>query len=96
MRKKVVMLGEMGVGKTSIVRRVVLDQFVYVGQVGTQKMAVNLAKGVFRFTTGALDKNAYNIATPTAAIGVGSTGIGATGAGASMTGAAAGVRKRRR
>ena len=33
-------------------------------------MAVNLAKGVFRFTTGALDKKAYTISTPTAAIGV--------------------------
>jgi Ras-related protein Rab-5C len=36
MRKKVVMLGEMAVGKTSIVRRVVLDQFVgnYKGTIG--------------------------------------------------------------
>jgi hypothetical protein len=33
-------------------------------------MTVNLAKGVFRFTTGALDKKAYEITTPTAAIGV--------------------------
>ena len=33
-------------------------------------MAVNLAKGVFRFTTGALDKRAYTISTPTASIGV--------------------------
>ena len=41
-----------------------------MGNVGTQKMAVNLAKGIFRFTTGALDKKAYNIQTPTAAIGV--------------------------
>jgi hypothetical protein len=57
----------LAVGPTS---RVVLDQFVYVGHVGTQKMAVNLAKGIFRFTTGGLDKNAYNIETPTAAIGV--------------------------
>jgi hypothetical protein len=57
----------LAVGPTS---RIVLDQFVYVGNVGTQKMAVNLAKGIFRFTTGALDKKAYNIQTPTAAIGV--------------------------
>lgn len=36
MRKKVVMLGEMAVGKTSIVRRVVLDQFAgnYKGTIG--------------------------------------------------------------
>ena len=33
-------------------------------------MTVNLVKGVFRFTTGALDKKAYTISTPTAAIGV--------------------------
>jgi hypothetical protein len=52
------------------ISRVVLDQFVYVGQVGAQKMAVNLAKGIFRFTTGALDKKAYVISTPTASIGV--------------------------
>ncbi len=45
-------------------------------------MAVNLAKGVFRFTTGALDKKAYTISTPTAAIGVRGTvlDIGVQGA----------------
>ena len=47
-----------------------LDKFVYVGESNGQKMTVNLAKGVFRFTTGALDKKAYEITTPTAAIGV--------------------------
>lgn len=57
----------LGVGPTS---RVTLDQFVYVGEANGQKMAVNLAKGVFRFTTGALDKRAYTISTPNAAIGV--------------------------
>jgi hypothetical protein len=57
----------LGVGPTS---SVTLDQFVYVGEVNGQKMAVNLAKGVFRFTTGALDKRAYTISTPNAAIGV--------------------------
>ena len=35
-----------------------------------QELTVNLAKGVFRFTTGALDKKAYTISTPTASIGV--------------------------
>ena len=34
-------------------------------QVNGQKMTVNLAKGIFRFTTGALDKKAYTIATRT-------------------------------
>jgi hypothetical protein len=57
----------LGVGPVS---HVTLDQFVYVGESNGQKMAVNLAKGVFRFTTGALDKKAYTISTPTAAIGV--------------------------
>jgi hypothetical protein len=57
----------LGVGPVS---RVTLDQFVYVGESNGQKMTVNLAKGVFRFTTGALDKKAYEITTPTAAIGV--------------------------
>ncbi len=57
----------LGVGPVS---RVTLDQFVYVGEANGQKMAVNLAKGVFRFTTGKLDKSAYIISTPTAAIGV--------------------------
>ena len=57
----------LGVGPTSSVK---LDQFVYVGQSNGQKMTVNLAKGVFRFTTGVLEKKAYEITTPTAAIGV--------------------------
>jgi hypothetical protein len=52
------------------VSRVTLDRFVYEGAAGAQKVTVNLAKGLFRFTTGALDKKAYTINTPTAAIGV--------------------------
>jgi hypothetical protein len=52
------------------VSRVTLDRFVYSGDPGAQKVTVNLAKGVFRFTTGGLDKKAYTINTPTAAIGV--------------------------
>jgi hypothetical protein len=57
----------LAVGPTS---RVVLDRFVYEGDLGAQKVSVNLAKGIFRFTTGGLDKKAYTIDTPTAAIGV--------------------------
>ncbi len=57
----------LAVGPTS---RIVLDRFVYEGNPGAQKVAVNLAKGLFRFTTGSLDKKAYTITTPTAAIGV--------------------------
>ena len=57
----------LAVGPTS---RVVLDRFVYEGDPGSEKVAVGLAKGLFRFTTGNLDKKAYTINTPTAAIGV--------------------------
>jgi hypothetical protein len=57
----------LAMGPTS---RVTLDQFVYAGEVNGQKMTVNLAKGIFRFTTGALDKRAYTISTSTASIGV--------------------------
>jgi hypothetical protein len=52
------------------VSRVVLDRFVFDAAPSSQAMAVNLAKGVFRFTTGSLDKSAYSITTPTASIGV--------------------------
>ncbi len=57
----------LAVGPTS---RIVLDRFVYEGDPSAEKVAVGLAKGVFRFTTGSLDKRAYTITTPTAAIGV--------------------------
>jgi hypothetical protein len=57
----------LAVGPTS---RIVLDRFVYAGAPSAEKVAVNLAKGIFRFTTGELDKRAYTITTPTAAIGV--------------------------
>lgn len=52
------------------ISRVVLDRFVYDGGEGGQTVAVKLTKGLFRFTTGALDKKAYSVTTPTAAIGV--------------------------
>ena len=57
----------LAVGPTS---RIVLDRFVYEGDPNAEKVAVGLAKGLFRFTTGNLDKKAYTITTPTAAIGV--------------------------
>src|SRR5271165_1462836 len=57
----------LAVGPTS---RIVLDRFVYEGDPSAEKVAVGLAKGVFRFMTGSLDKRAYTITTPTAAIGV--------------------------
>lgn len=49
---------------------VVLNQFVYAGGSTAQAIGVNLVRGAFRFTTGASDKNAYRINTPTATIGV--------------------------
>ena len=52
------------------VSRVVLDRFVFDAEPSSQTMAINLAKGVFRFTTGVMDKGAYSIETPTAGIGV--------------------------
>lgn len=52
------------------ISRVLLDRFVYDETKTAQSMAIKLTKGVFRFTTGVLDKNAYSVTTPTAAIGV--------------------------
>ncbi len=49
---------------------VVLNQFVYAGGTAAQTVGVNLARGVFRFTTGVSDKSAYKIVTPVATIGV--------------------------
>ena len=68
-RAKLVFLDStnLAVGPTS---RVTLDEFVYSDSVSAQKVTINLAKGVFRFTTGALDKKAYEIKTPTTSIGV--------------------------
>jgi hypothetical protein len=50
--------------------RVVLNRFVYSGDASAQALSVNLARGAFRFSTGALDKRAYRIETPVATIGV--------------------------
>lgn len=57
----------LAIGPTS---SVVLDQFVFSGGGSAQAVSVNLARGVFRFTTGVLDKRAYKINTPVATIGV--------------------------
>ena len=55
----------MGPGST-----LTLNKFVYSGANTYEKATFELAKGVFRFTTGASDKHAYEIKTPTAMIGV--------------------------
>ena len=74
----------LGVGPVS---RVTLDQFVYVGDVSAQRMAINLTKGVFRFTTGRLDKESYIISTPNAGLGIRGTvlDIGVQGAQSKVT-----------
>ncbi len=49
---------------------VTLDKFVYSGDGTAAAVGINLAKGAFRFATGASDKKAYDIRTPVATIGV--------------------------
>jgi hypothetical protein len=56
----------LAVGPTS---RVVLDRFVFDPS-KSEALAVSLTKGLFRFSTGTLDKSAYSVTTPTASIGV--------------------------
>ena len=50
--------------------RVTLDKFVYAGTQSYARVAVGLAVGTFRFTTGNSEKRAYTIDTPVATIGV--------------------------
>src|SRR5262249_43676911 len=50
--------------------RVALDTFVYDPDPSRQKMVISMTRGVLRFATGRLDKNAYVIATPSATIAV--------------------------
>jgi ferric-dicitrate binding protein FerR (iron transport regulator) len=50
--------------------RVTLDEFVYDPDPSRQRLAINMARGVLRFATGRLAKNAYVIVTPTATVAV--------------------------
>lgn len=50
--------------------RVVLDEFVYGGPKGTDRMVLTVTKGISRFITGNMDKAAYEIRAPGAIIGV--------------------------
>jgi ferric-dicitrate binding protein FerR (iron transport regulator) len=50
--------------------RVTLDDFVYDPNPSRQRLTITMARGVLRFATGRLGKNAYVIVTPTAVIGV--------------------------
>lgn len=49
---------------------VVLDSFVFDPDAGKSKVALSMSKGVMRFVSGNLPKNAYSIRTPTALIGI--------------------------
>ncbi len=49
---------------------VTLDRFVFDPNPEKSQVALSIAKGVARFTTGSLPKSAYKITTPTATIGV--------------------------
>ena len=49
---------------------VVLDRFVYDPNRSDSEVAVSIAKGIARFTTGVLRHESYKINTPTATIGV--------------------------
>jgi ferric-dicitrate binding protein FerR (iron transport regulator) len=49
---------------------VVLDRFVFDPDPSKSQVAVSLAKGVLRFSTGLLPKPDYELTTPTATIGV--------------------------
>ena len=49
---------------------VTLDEFVYDGDAGTGKLVGSVARGIARFITGKVDKDAFLIRTAAAAIGV--------------------------
>jgi Uncharacterized protein conserved in bacteria len=50
--------------------KVNLDEFVYGGPPGTDRMVMTVTKGMSRFVTGNMDKAAYEIRAPGAIIGV--------------------------
>jgi hypothetical protein len=57
----------LALGPTS---KVTLSNLVYDPRPSRQKLSINASQGVFRFVTGAFSKEAYEIQTPTATIGV--------------------------
>lgn len=50
--------------------RIVLDKFIYDASASRGTISINLAQGAFRFITGVAQKEAYEIKTPTASLGV--------------------------
>ena len=63
--------------------RVTLDSFVYDPSTNAGEMVADLGEGVFRFITGKLNKEGFQVRTPVAVIGVRGTdftvGVGADG-----------------
>ena len=57
---------------------VLLDEFIYDPDGDGSTMILTLSKGVFRFVSGKMNKQAYRIITPTALIGVRGTDFLAT------------------
>lgn len=53
----------------------VLDRFVFNPDQTASQASMNLARGVFRFVSGASDKRAYDIRTPTATIAIRGTDL---------------------
>jgi hypothetical protein len=49
---------------------VVIDRFVYDDQASVKKLAVNAAKGTFRWISGNSDSSAYEIVTPAGTLGI--------------------------
>lgn len=49
---------------------VTLDRFVFDPNPEKSQVALSIAKGVVRFTTGSLPKSSYQVTTPTATIGI--------------------------
>jgi hypothetical protein len=50
--------------------QVTLDRFVFDPDPSKSAVALSIAKGVIRFSTGGLPKSAYSITTPTATVGI--------------------------
>ncbi|HAH11505.1 MAG TPA: hypothetical protein DCL54_18360 [Alphaproteobacteria bacterium] len=48
----------------------VVDEFVYTGPGSTSQQAIKLTKGVFRFISGAVQKDKVKLQTPTATVGI--------------------------
>lgn len=49
---------------------VYLDEFVYAGAAGANKIILNAVKGAFRFSSGKAGSRSYSIRTPTSTVGV--------------------------